>query len=30
MFDKLGGTQTIRNDGHFATVTFELLDRLIP
>lgn len=30
MFDKLGGTQTIRNDGHFATATFELLDRLIP
>jgi len=30
MFDKLGGTQIIRNDGHFVNATFELLDRLIP
>jgi len=35
MFDKLGGTQIIRNDGHFGDYdqpypTFELLNRLIP
>jgi predicted alpha/beta hydrolase family esterase len=35
MFDQLGGTQIIRNDGHFGDYnqpfeTFELLDRLIP
>jgi uncharacterized protein len=36
MFDKLGGTQVVRNDGHFGSThwkqpypTFELLDRLI-
>jgi predicted alpha/beta hydrolase family esterase len=34
MFDRLGGTQIIRNEGHFGDVddpypTFELLDRLI-
>lgn len=34
MFDRLGGTQIIRNDGHFGDhdqpyPTFELLDRLI-
>ena len=34
MFDQLGGTQIIRNDGHFGDIdqpfeTFELLDRLI-
>jgi predicted alpha/beta hydrolase family esterase len=34
MFDRLGGTQIIRDDGHFGDVdqpfeTFELLDRLI-
>lgn len=37
MFDHLGGTQIIRNEGHFGSAkynqpykTFELLDRLIP
>jgi hypothetical protein len=35
MFDRLGGTQIVRNDGHFGDYnqpfdTFELLDRLIP
>jgi predicted alpha/beta hydrolase family esterase len=35
MFERLGGTQIIRNDGHFGDYdqpydTFELLDRLIP
>jgi predicted alpha/beta hydrolase family esterase len=37
MFDKLGGTQIVRNEGHFGSSTykqpyptFELLDRLIP
>ena len=35
MFDRLGGTQIIRNDGHFGDYdqpfkTFDLLDRLIP
>ena len=34
MFEKLGGTQIVRNDGHFGDVdqpyeSFELLDRLI-
>ena len=29
IFDHLGGTLIIRNDGHFETPTFELLDRLI-
>jgi uncharacterized protein len=34
MFDRLGGTQIVRNEGHFGDVddpyrTFELLDRLI-
>jgi predicted alpha/beta hydrolase family esterase len=34
MFDRLGGTQIVRNDGHFGSPgqdypTFELLDRLI-
>ena len=34
MFDRLGGTQIIRDDGHFGVVgqpfdTFELLDRLV-
>lgn len=34
MFDRLGGTQIIRDDGHFGDVddpypTFELLDKLI-
>lgn len=34
MFDRLGGTQIIRDDGHFGDYgqpypTFELLDRLI-
>ncbi len=34
MFEQLGGTQIVRNDGHFGDVgqpyeTFELLDRLI-
>jgi predicted alpha/beta hydrolase family esterase len=34
MFDQLGGTQIIRNDGHFGDIdqpyeSFELLDRLI-
>ncbi len=29
MFDRLGGTLIIRDDGHFETPTFELLDRLI-
>ena len=35
MFDRLGGTQIIRNDGHFGDYdqpfkTFDLVDRLIP
>jgi predicted alpha/beta hydrolase family esterase len=35
MFDRLGGTQIVRDEGHFGDVddpypTFELLDRLIP
>jgi uncharacterized protein len=35
MFDRLGGTQVIRDDGHFGDYnqpfpTFELVDRLIP
>ena len=34
MFDELGGTQIIRNEGHFGDMgdpypTFELLDRLV-
>ena len=34
MFDKLGGTQIIRNEGHFGDMgdpypTFELLDKLV-
>jgi hypothetical protein len=34
MFDRLGGTLIVRNEGHFGDVddphpTFELLDRLI-
>jgi hypothetical protein len=34
MFERLGGTQIVRDDGHFgdhdqAYPTFELLDRLI-
>lgn len=34
MFDRLGGTQIVRNDGHFGDIdqpyaSFELLDRLI-
>jgi len=35
MFDRLGGTQIIRNDGHLGDYdqpfkTFELVDTLIP
>jgi hypothetical protein len=35
MFDRVGGTQIIRDDGHFGDYnqpydTFELVDRLIP
>ncbi len=35
MFDKLGGTQIVRNEGHFGDYnqeypTFELVDKLIP
>jgi predicted alpha/beta hydrolase family esterase len=35
MFERLGGTQIVRDDGHFGDYdqpyeTFELLDRLIP
>ncbi len=30
MFDRLGGTQIIKEKGHFETSTFELLDRLVP
>ncbi|MBL0885643.1 alpha/beta hydrolase [Myceligenerans sp. I2] len=30
MFDRLGGTQVIRDDGHFETDTLEIVDRLIP
>lgn len=30
LFDRLGGTQIIRPEGHFETLTLELVDRLIP
>jgi predicted alpha/beta hydrolase family esterase len=30
LFDRLGGTQIIRPEGHFETATLELVDRLIP
>ncbi|MFE6735756.1 hypothetical protein [Microbacterium sp. NPDC057650] len=35
MFDRLGGTQIVRDEGHFGDYdqrydTFELVDRLIP
>ena len=30
LFDRLGGTQIIRPEGHFETPTIELVDRLIP
>lgn len=30
MFDHLGGTLVVRDDGHFVTETLELVDRLIP
>jgi hypothetical protein len=30
MFDRLGGTLVVRNDGHFLTDTLEVVDRLIP
>jgi predicted alpha/beta hydrolase family esterase len=30
LFDRLGGTQIIRPEGHFETPTLELVDRLIP
>lgn len=30
MFDRLGGTLVVRDDGHFVTDTLEIVDRLIP
>jgi uncharacterized protein len=30
MFDRLGGTLVVRDDGHFTTGTLEIVDRLIP
>jgi predicted alpha/beta hydrolase family esterase len=30
MFDRLGGTLVVRDDGHFVSETLELVDRLIP
>ncbi|MFI9488975.1 alpha/beta fold hydrolase [Promicromonospora sp. NPDC052451] len=30
MFDRLGGTLVVRDDGHFTTDTLEIADRLIP
>ena len=30
LFDRLGGTQIIRPEGHFETATLDLVDRLIP
>ena len=30
LFDRLGGTQIIRPEGHFETPTLDLVDRLIP
>lgn len=30
MFDRLGGTLIVRNDGHFLGATLPLVDRLIP
>lgn len=30
MFDRLGGTLVVRDDGHFVSDTLELVDRLIP
>lgn len=30
MFDRLGGTLVVRDDGHFLTDTIEIADRLIP
>lgn len=30
LFDRLGGTQIVRPEGHFETPTLELVDRLIP
>jgi hypothetical protein len=29
MFDRLGGTLIVRNEGHFVSETLPLLDRLI-
>lgn len=30
MFDRLGGTLVVRDDGHFMSDTLEIVDRLIP
>jgi len=30
MFDRLGGTLVVRDDGHFTGDTLEIVDRLIP
>jgi predicted alpha/beta hydrolase family esterase len=30
MFDRLGGTLVVRDDGHFVSDTLEIVDRLIP
>ena len=30
MFDRLGGTLVVRDDGHFTSDTLEIADRLIP
>ncbi|WP_369371844.1 RBBP9/YdeN family alpha/beta hydrolase [Promicromonospora sp. Populi] len=30
MFDQLGGTLVVRDDGHFTADTLEIVDRLIP
>ena len=30
MFDRLGGTLVVRDDGHFMSETLEIVDRLIP
>jgi predicted alpha/beta hydrolase family esterase len=30
LFDRLGGTLVVRDDGHFTADTLELVDRLIP
>jgi uncharacterized protein len=30
MFDRLGGTLVVRDDGHFTEDTLEIADRLIP